>query len=108
MKRPAGDSIDPINAKKHESEGGAPRSPDPSASPAADQWEEHVSKTTGKVYWYNPTTGVTQWTPPANSHPRSPQAEHGHVSIGPQVISFQFVYILCHSYKFERSHWREV
>ena len=32
---------------------------------APSDWEKHVSKRSGKIYWFNRLTGETKWRPPA-------------------------------------------
>jgi hypothetical protein len=34
---------------------------------APDEWQQVVSKTSGKIYWYNVRSGATQWQPPATA-----------------------------------------
>ena len=75
MKR-AGEEIGPSQLKKQDaSETGRPSSPDIPVGDAGG-WEQHVSQKTGKTYWFNPITGITQWTSPNLVFlPRSPPPE---------------------------------
>eukprot|EP00802_Teleaulax_amphioxeia_P006582 Tamp_06586.p1 GENE.Tamp_06586~~Tamp_06586.p1 ORF type:complete len:431 (-),score=93.83 Tamp_06586:1385-2503(-) len=34
---------------------------------APGEWQQVVSKTSGKIYWYNVRSGATQWQPPATA-----------------------------------------
>ena len=34
----------------------------------SDQWEEHLDKNSGKIYYHNKRTNITQWEKPANSN----------------------------------------
>ena len=58
-------------------------SPKLGAQPAPSDgnvWEEKVSKTTGKTYYYNPKTKVSQWVPPnqVSSTPKPGSESVGH------------------------------
>ncbi len=33
-----------------------------------DEWEENQDESTGRIYYYNRTTGATTFTNPYNSH----------------------------------------
>jgi hypothetical protein len=50
----------------------APAAP-PAAPPAASAWVEKVSRTSGKTYWYNPSTSKSVWENP--NAPPGPQAQ---------------------------------
>jgi hypothetical protein len=100
MKRDREDSIDSSPVKKQGvSDGNIPQSPEALHSgehPGANigPWEEHISKKTGKPYWFNPITGQTQWTPPIVHYPpqsppisslSSERSEAVPTLVGPQV-----------------------
>nr|XP_046270588.1 rho GTPase-activating protein 12 isoform X2 [Scatophagus argus] len=65
-------------------EEGQPTSPSPLLSPASSQgscgWEQLVDEVSGRVYYYNPTSGATSWTIP---EPLVPTANRRHDSPPP-------------------------
>ena len=60
------------------------RPPPPHVDPLPAPWQEHMSKRTGKPYWYNTETKETTWTHPCRAHaPASHAPPQRHAGILP-------------------------
>ena len=69
---------------------------------APDEWQQVVSKTSGKIYWYNVRSGATQWQPPATATAASAadgraarQSTSGKASFSSQTFFPPVVPLLC-------------